>query len=78
MGERSRRSITTLSTRARRKAAAPCRSLHHAHGLVARASVESGGLTPVIDRTSPLARIVEAHAHVATGRNQGNVVLTID
>jgi NADPH:quinone reductase-like Zn-dependent oxidoreductase len=32
----------------------------------------------VIDRTSPLARIVEAHAHVATGRNQGNVVLTID
>jgi NADPH:quinone reductase-like Zn-dependent oxidoreductase len=38
---------------------------------------ESGALKPVIDRTYPLARIVDAHAYVDTGRKRGNVVITL-
>ncbi len=38
---------------------------------------ESGALKPVIDRTYPLARIVDAHAHVDTGRKKGSVVITL-
>jgi NADPH:quinone reductase-like Zn-dependent oxidoreductase len=38
---------------------------------------ESGALKPVIDRTYPLARIVDAHAYVDTGRKRGNVVVTL-
>ncbi len=38
---------------------------------------ESGALTPVIDRTYPLERIADAHAHVDTGRKRGSVVLTL-
>jgi NADPH:quinone reductase-like Zn-dependent oxidoreductase len=45
---------------------------------VLRELAESGALTPVVDRTYPLARIVEAHAHVDTGRKKGNVVITLD
>ena len=37
---------------------------------------ESGAFRPVIDRTYPLARIVEAHARVDTGRKVGSVVVT--
>lgn len=36
---------------------------------------ESGALRPVIDRTYPLARIVDAHAHVDTGHKKGSVVI---
>lgn len=43
-----------------------------------RALAESGAYTPVIDRTYPLARIVDAHAYVDTGRKRGNVVITVD
>jgi NADPH:quinone reductase-like Zn-dependent oxidoreductase len=38
---------------------------------------ESGALRPVIDRTYPLARIVDAHSYVDTGRKRGNVVVTL-
>src|SRR5262245_32315173 len=38
---------------------------------------ESGALRPVIDRTYPLALIVEAHSYVDTGRKRGNVVVTL-
>jgi NADPH:quinone reductase-like Zn-dependent oxidoreductase len=38
---------------------------------------ESGALRPVIDRTYPLARIVDAHAHVDTGHKRGSVVITL-
>ncbi len=38
----------------------------------------SGDFTPVIDRTYPLTRIVDAYRYVETGRKLGNVVITID
>jgi NADPH:quinone reductase-like Zn-dependent oxidoreductase len=38
---------------------------------------EAGAYKPVIDRTYPFERIVDAHAHVETRRKKGNVVLTV-
>jgi NADPH:quinone reductase-like Zn-dependent oxidoreductase len=46
--------------------------------LTLRALAESGEFKPVIDRTYPFARIVDAHAYVDTGRKKGNVVITLD
>jgi NADPH:quinone reductase-like Zn-dependent oxidoreductase len=37
----------------------------------------TGVLKPVIDRTLPLERIVEAHALVDSGRKRGSVVVTV-
>lgn len=37
----------------------------------------SGVIRPVIDRTYPLERIVEAHAYVETGHKRGSVVVTV-
>ncbi len=39
--------------------------------------VTEGKFTPVVDRTYPLDRIVEAYTYVETGMKTGNVVLTI-
>jgi NADPH:quinone reductase-like Zn-dependent oxidoreductase len=47
--------------------------VQHLKGLM-----ESGEFTPVIDRTYPLAEIVEAYRYVETGRKMGNVVITVD
>jgi NADPH:quinone reductase-like Zn-dependent oxidoreductase len=43
-----------------------------------RELAEAGAYRPVIDRTYPFDRIVEAHAYVETGRKRGNVVVTLD
>jgi NADPH:quinone reductase-like Zn-dependent oxidoreductase len=37
--------------------------------------MEEGGFAPVVDRTYPLADLVEAHRYVETGRKRGNVVV---
>jgi NADPH:quinone reductase-like Zn-dependent oxidoreductase len=38
---------------------------------------ESGEFRPVIDRTYPLERIVEAHRYVDQGHKKGNVIVTV-
>jgi NADPH:quinone reductase-like Zn-dependent oxidoreductase len=40
--------------------------------------MESGQFRPVIDRTYPLAEIVEAYRYVETGQKVGNVVITVE
>ncbi len=40
--------------------------------------MESGQFRPVIDRSYPLAEIVEAYRYVETGQKVGNVVITVD
>jgi len=39
--------------------------------------VEDGEYRPIIDRTYPLDKVVEASRYVETGQKTGNVVLTI-
>jgi NADPH:quinone reductase-like Zn-dependent oxidoreductase len=43
-----------------------------------RALAESGVLTPVIDRTFPLAQTAAAHRYVESGSRQGRVAITLD
>jgi len=47
--------------------------LQYLSGLMA-----SGRFAPVIDRTYPLDRIVDAYRYVETGRKVGSVVITVD
>lgn len=42
-----------------------------------RELIETGHLKPVIDRTYPLDKIVEATKYVETGRKKGNVAITV-
>ncbi len=40
--------------------------------------VEAGKVTPVIDRTYPLAQVPDAIAHVAAGHARGTIVITME
>ena len=42
-----------------------------------QALAQQGKFKPVIDRTYPLDRIVEAYTYVETGQKTGNVVITM-
>jgi len=42
-----------------------------------RVRLESGAFRPVLDRTYPLARIVEAYRYVESGQKVGNVVIQV-
>lgn len=61
-----------------RKVLSGVASVRTADLLLLRTLAESGAFKPVIDRTYPLARIVDAHTYVDTGRKRGNVVITVD
>jgi len=39
--------------------------------------LESGSLRPIIDRTFPLANIVEAHRYMASNQQKGKIVVTV-
>jgi len=39
--------------------------------------LESGTVTPVIDRTFPLAEVADALRYIESGRAQGKVVITV-
>ena len=45
--------------------------------LVLKELIESGKLTPVIDRTYPLAEVSEAIRYLAEGHARGKVVVTV-
>jgi NADPH:quinone reductase-like Zn-dependent oxidoreductase len=45
--------------------------------LVLKDLIESGKVTPVIDRTYPLAEVPEAIRYLEGGHAQGKVVITI-
>ena len=45
--------------------------------LLIKELMEAGEYRPVIDRTYPLAQVVEATRYVETGQKTGNVVLTV-
>nr|WP_275414943.1 zinc-binding dehydrogenase [Actinoplanes italicus] len=42
-----------------------------------RVRLEKGDLRVIVDRTCPIAELVEAHRYVDTGRRTGNVVITV-
>jgi NADPH:quinone reductase-like Zn-dependent oxidoreductase len=45
--------------------------------IVLKELTESGKVTPVIDRTYPLAEVPEAIRYIEEGRVQGKVVITV-
>jgi NADPH:quinone reductase-like Zn-dependent oxidoreductase len=45
--------------------------------LVLKELIESGKVTPVIDRTYPLAQVPEAIRYLEEGHAQGKVVITV-
>jgi len=69
---------TVWSSRAGRKVLSGVASVRAADLDLLRTLAESGAFKPVIDRTYPFARIVDAHAYVDTGRKRGNVVVALD
>ena len=50
---------------------------NHEDMLVLKELIESGKLTPVIDRTYPLSEVPEAIRYLEEGRTKGKVVITV-
>ena len=50
---------------------------NHEDMLVLKELLESGKLTPVIDRTYPLSEVPEAIRYLEEGRTKGKVVITV-
>jgi NADPH:quinone reductase-like Zn-dependent oxidoreductase len=70
--------LTAVFSRRRAKFAAAGMSkpeVHRAELSEVLALMASNQFSPVVDRTYPLADLVEAHRYVETGRKRGNVVV---
>ena len=52
-------------------------SENHEDLIVLKDLIESGAVTPVIDRTYPLAEVPEAIRYLQEGHAQGKVVITV-
>jgi NADPH:quinone reductase-like Zn-dependent oxidoreductase len=52
-------------------------SENHEDLIVLKDLIESGKLTPVIDRTYPLAEVPEAIRYLQEGHARGKVVITV-
>ena len=52
-------------------------SENHEDLIVLKGLIESGAVTPVIDRTYPLAEVPEAIRYLQEGHAQGKVVITV-
>jgi NADPH:quinone reductase-like Zn-dependent oxidoreductase len=50
---------------------------HRGFTLVLKELIESGKVTPVIDRTYPLAAVPEAIRYLQEGHAQGKVIITV-
>ena len=50
---------------------------NHEDMIVLKELIESGKLTPVIDRTYPLAEVPEAIRYLEEGHARGKVVITV-
>ena len=61
-----------------RKVLFPIPSITQSDVVTIRNLVESGDFKPVIDRTYPFERLVEAYRYVETGQKTGNVVISLE
>ena len=50
---------------------------NHEDMIILKELIESGKLTPVIDRTYPLAEVPEAIRYLEEGHARGKVVITV-
>jgi NADPH:quinone reductase-like Zn-dependent oxidoreductase len=66
-----------VSMLVRQQATPTVKSQNHDDLVALKGLVESGKVTPVIDRTYPLADTPQAVGHVAAGHARGTVVLTV-
>jgi len=79
LGPLSQNPMLDLATRFSRgrKVRFPVPTIDHAMIEYLKSLVESRRFTPLIDRTFPLERIVEAYRYVETQQKIGNVVITV-
>ena len=52
-------------------------SMNHADLVVLKELIETGKVTPVLDRTYPLSETAQAIEHVGLGHAQGKVAITV-
>ena len=77
IGRRSGQPRMLASMVVRQQASPTVKTQNHDDLVALRGLVETGKVTPVIDRTYPLTDTPEAIGHVAAGHARGTVVITV-